>query len=155
MLAACGYGPDRAGLPGNARTLGIAAIRNETFAGELDVRLQRELRRRFLRNPRIRVADAAASDLVLQVNLTELAVTRSRLISSATVTALTYSLTGNATLLDRRDSHKVFERLPVSSSATLNFDNATLETPAVSDQAVDDVVSAFAAMIEARILTTF
>ncbi|MBI3993347.1 MAG: hypothetical protein HY342_08735 [Candidatus Lambdaproteobacteria bacterium] len=155
LLAACGYGPDRAGLPGDARTLGIAVIRNDTFAGELDVRLQRELRQRFLRNPRIRIADAADSDLVLSVNLTGLTITRTRLISSATVTALTYSLTGDATLLDQRDRRALFERERVSATSTLNFNTATLETPAVRDEAIDDVLGSLAASIEARILTTF
>lgn len=155
VLLSCGYGPDSAHLPGGARSLSIGVIRNLTDAGELDVRLHRQLRRRFLRNPHIVLADSTRGNLLLDIKLISLTVTRGRDVSSTLVTSLSYRLAGEFSLRDARDGTLWRRNQPVDASATLNFDTATQENPAVQDEGLDDVLEAFAAKVERQVLTAF
>ena len=155
LLGACGYGPDQARLPGDARSLSIGIIQNRTNAGELDVRLHSMLRQRLLRHPNIIVTSPDKSNLLLETRLNELRIVRERDVSSATVTSLSYTLLGDFSLLDQRDGVYWWSRQPVTASAALNFNVPTLETPAVQDEALNDTLERFADQLERYILTAF
>lgn len=155
FLGACGYGPDQARLPGDARSLAIGIIQNRTNAGELDVRLHSQLRRRLLRHPNIIVTSPDKSNLLLETRLNELRITRQRDVSSATVTSLSYTLLGDFSLRDQRNGNFWWHRQPVTAMASLNFNTPTLETPAVQDEALNDTLERFAEQLERHVLTAF
>jgi hypothetical protein len=139
-------------LPNDRQTIAVAPVRNRTYEAELDVRLQQELRRRFFRDAAIRVGTPERSDLVLTVELERLLLTRARDLATFEVLALTYQLTGVITLRDAVSGDLILDRQPVGVTAVYSLTEATLETPAVRDEALHDVISAFADAVMSRLL---
>ena len=68
-LAGCGYRPlmhgEISGLPATVRTIAIGTLKNRTLRPAIHPALKDELIRRFTADARIKVADEAAADTVL------------------------------------------------------------------------------------------
>lgn len=154
-LAGCGYEMDAPRLPNDRRTIAVEPIRNRTFEAELDVRLQQQLRRRLFRTAGIRVVPPERSDLVLDIELRQLALNRARDITSTDVTSLVYQLSGTMTLRDAGSGKLIFERLPISVSSSYQLPEASIETPAVSDEALNNTIAAFADAVIQELLRSF
>jgi hypothetical protein len=142
-------------LPNGRHTVGIDPIVNRTYEGELDVRLQQELRRRLFRDAGIRVWPIEQSDLVLTLELSTLAYNRARDINRSDVSSVSLSLAGVMTVRDAGTGQLLFNRAPVGASAALELPQAAVETPAVRDDAIDEVVGAFADAVIERLLLNF
>lgn len=154
-LGACGYRLDSPRLPDNAGTLFIAPIRNRTTTGELDIRLAHLLRSRLLRHASFDLAAQEAADMTLDVQLTELRVTRVRDLTSTSVSSIVYTLKGEASLLDRRTRRYYFQRVAVMANSRLDFAAAVVETPAIQDEGLTGVLDKFAERLEALVLPGF
>lgn len=74
LLAGCGYtieGTRRPATLGDARSIAIPIIQNYTREPNLDVTLTAAVRQRFLLDGRLRLADIAEADLVLESAVSE------------------------------------------------------------------------------------
>jgi len=154
-LGGCGYGLDSPRLPQGAGTIAIAAIRNRTTTGELDIRLAQLLRYRLSRHSTFSLAPEDSADVVLQVTLNDLKINRSRDLTSTNVSAIAFTLTGPVSLLDRRRSAYYLFNVQVSGSGRLDFDTPTSETPAIRDQGLTEVLNDYANSVEALLLRNF
>ena len=151
----CGYRMEGQGLPGNARSLGLGQINNLTFTGELDVRLRSELRRVLLRNPAFSLTSPEASELVMEINLTRLTVTRPLDVSDTDLSSLRYQLRGTMLLFRREPVKRRILRTRLVARVRLDFDRAVMETPAVRDEIGEDVIIAFAELVEKALYRHF
>ncbi len=151
----CSYRLESPHLPNEAGTLGLAAVRNRTFTGELDVRLQHRLRSLLLRHPGFQIGQPEHADLVLDVELSDLNVIRARDLASTNLTSVSYRLVGFISLYDRRSSQYYFNRQPVVSTSHQDFDTPVTETPAIRDEGLDDAVEGFARQVEGMLFYTF
>jgi hypothetical protein len=154
-LAGCGYRLDTPHLPNNASRLAVAAIRNETATGELDIRLQQFLRSRLLRHTSFDLVALDRGDLSLETVLVELKITRGRNLASTNVSSIVYELKGDASLFDRRSGAYYFLRTPVAVVSRLDFDAPVVETPAIRDEGLTGVLEKFAQRLEALVLLSF
>jgi hypothetical protein len=155
LLGACGYRMETPRLPNARHTIGVAPIVNRTFEAELDIRLQHELRERFFREAAIGVRDPERSDLVLTLRLDQLSYARARDITRGDVSSVSMSLSGVMTLRDAITGELILDRAPVSAGQSLELLQATVETPAVRDDALREVIRAFADAVVARLLTVY
>jgi hypothetical protein len=155
LAAGCGYRVDTPRLPGNAGTLAIGVIRNRTFQGELDVRLQHRLRSLLLKHPGFELGPPDHSDLILDIELTQFRVVRGRDLASTNLTNVSFQLVGLVSVYDRRQSRYYVNRQPVNSTSRLDFDSPTVETPAIRDEGLEDAVSSFAIQVENLVFLTF
>ena len=154
-LAACGYGMESPSLPNQRQSIGIDPIRNNTYEAELDVRLQEELRRRLFRDAGIRVAQPERSDLVLTVELKQLSLTRIRDVDSTNVRKLTLNMAGAMTLRDTVTGQVLYDKVPVNATTRYDLPESAVETPAVRDDALGDVIGVFADNVVRRLLLSF
>jgi hypothetical protein len=154
-LAGCGYRMESPSLPNQRQSIGIDPIRNNTYEAELDVRLQEELRRRLFRDAGIRVAQPERSDLVLTVELKQLELTRIRDVDSTNVRKLTLNMTGAMTLRDTVSGQVLYDNVPVRATTRYDLPQSAVETPAVRDDALGDVIGAFADTVVKRLLLSF
>jgi len=148
LLAGCRYRVESPRLPGNAGTLAIGLIRNRTFAGELDVRLQHRLRDLLQKHPRVELGTPDHSDLILDIELTQFTVGRGRDLVSTNLTSVSFELVGLVSVFDRRHSQYYVRRYPVSSSSSVDFDAPTVETPAIRDEGIEAALQSFALQVE-------
>lgn len=155
LAAGCGYRVDTPRLPGNAGTLAIGVIRNRTFQGELDVRLQHRLRSLLLKHPGFELGPPDHSDLILDIELTQFRTVRARDLASVNLNSVTFQLVGLVSVYDRRQSRYYVNRQPVSSTSRLDFDAPTVETPAIRDEGLEDAVLSFATQVENLVFLTF
>jgi hypothetical protein len=155
LTGACGYRMDTVGLPDNAKSLGIGQIRNYTYTGELDVRLKHELRRKLLRNPAFTLTSPEHSELVLEVSLTRLTVSRPLDVSDTDLSALLYRLRGSVSVFRTFPERRLVLKQRITTIVRLDFDRPVMETPAVRDEINEDVVIAFAAEIEQALFRHF
>ncbi|MEE8396478.1 MAG: hypothetical protein V3S29_10525, partial [bacterium] len=124
-VGGCGYGGDPARLPGNAASLAIGAVRNLTYTGELDLRLIGALRARLSRNPYFLLAAPGQSELVLDVDLKELQVSRALVFSttnadgSTTNLRMTSVLTGRIVLRHQGPGGRAILQQDISASSVL------------------------------------
>lgn len=154
-VGGCGYGGDPARLPGNAASLAIGAVRNLTYTGELDLRLIGALRARLSNNPSFLLGPPEQSELVLEVELKELRVSRARAVSSTNLTSMTSVLTGRIVLRHQGPGGRAILQQDISASSVLIFAESIVMTPAVKEQATDRVVAAFAERVEERLYSHF
>ena len=156
-LSACGYSMDSPGLPAQHRTLAVNTIRNATFTAELDVRLQRELRRLLFRDAGIHVVPQSGTDLVLQIEVSEIRVSRRRSVDDTSVGQLTYNLNGLVSLREISSGRFLISRRAIAANSRLDFDEEaeTLETPAVRDEGLNDAIELFAARVVDALLVDF
>jgi len=154
-LSACGYARETPRLPGNAGTIAIAAIRNRTLQGEVDVRLAHQLRSLFLKHPGIQIGPVDHSDLVLDIELTLMRIVRARDLASTNLTSESFQLAGQVSVFDRRTSQYYVYRQSVQSISHLDFDSPTIETPAIRDEGLDDAIKSFAQQVENLLFLTF
>jgi hypothetical protein len=155
LAAGCGYRVDTPRLPGNAGTLAIGVIRNRTFQGELDVRLQHRLRSLLLKHPGFELGAPDHSDLILDIELTQFRVVRARDLASVNLNSVSFQLVGLVSVYDRRQSRYYVNRQPVNSTSRLDFDAPTVETPAIRDEGLEDAVLSFATQVENLVFLTF
>lgn len=151
----CAYRLETPRLPGNAGTLFIGVIRNRTFAGELDVRLQHRLRELLLKHPGVELGPMDQSDLILDIELTVFRPVRGRDIASTNLTSVSYQLAGLVSVYDRRQGRYYFKRSPVSVVSVIDFDTPTIETPAIRDEGIEDALQSFALQVENLLFLTF
>ena len=151
----CGYTMDAPGLPEGHRTLAVDTVRNETFTAEVDVRLQRELRRQLFRDAAIRVVSPTQTDLLLQITVKSASASRSRGVNDTSVSKLAYNLSGSMTLLEQSSGRLLVDRKPVSGTSRLNFAERTVETPAVREEGLNDAITALAGSIVQELLVDF
>lgn len=154
-LSACGYSMDAPGLPAQHRTLAVDTIRNATFTAELDVRLQREVRRLLFRDAGIHVVPKSRTDLVLQIVVSEISVSRRRSVTDTSVGQLTYRLNGSLSLWEVSSGRFLISGRPIAARSRLDFANPTLETPAVRDEGLNDAIELFAARVVDALLVDF
>jgi len=147
-MSGCAYRMGSPRLPGDAGTLAIAVIRNRTFAGELDVRLQHRLRELLLKHPGVELGPIDHSDLILDIELIQFQPVRTRDIASTNFTSVSYLLSGLVSVYDRRRGVYYFRRSQIAASSKLDFDTPTIETPAIRDEGVEDALNAFALQVE-------
>ncbi len=155
LLAGCGYSMETRSLPDHAHSLSIGKVRNLTYTGELDVRVKQELRQKLLRNPALVLKSPKESDLVLDIDLDSLNVSRALDVSDTDLSSLLYSLSGGMTLYRPFPRKTVVLQRKVSASTRLNFNQAVIETPAVRDEITTDVILAFVAEIEHQLFQHF
>lgn len=153
--AGCGYRMETPTLPGNARSLGIGQIRNLTYTGELDVRLKNALRNQLLRNPGFLLTSPERSELVLEISLDELKVSRPLDVADTELSALVYRLRGTVTVYRMGPEKLEILKKRITAGSRLDFDIPVLETPAVRDEIRDDVIVAFAVKVEEALYQHF
>jgi hypothetical protein len=146
---------DAARLPGNHRTLAVEPIRNKTFEAELDVRLQEALRRRLYRTAGVELADPGNSGLVLTLEIQAFDRSRARSTNNTSVTQLNHYVAGTMTLREPGTGRVLLDRLPIVLSTSYALPVADVETPAVRDDALNDVVAQFAQAVVDRLLVNF
>ena len=154
LLSACGYNQDVPTLPGGAKSIYVAPVQNLTDMGELDVRLQALLRRRLLRHSHVAVNTAGAADLVLSVTLTRFSIQRSLDTALGSERTFAYGLTGRMKLSGHPTGGNLANRV-LSARVTHYHDSATLETPAVRDAGIEDVLEAFVDQVERALFSSF
>lgn len=116
LALACGYTPVRyADALGDAKTVAIRGLRNDTFEPGLETLVSDALAREFLRRGALRVVDdPARADLVISGSVAQLTVSRKSFSSIAL--ALEYELRlGLAVKIARRDGTVV----PLDASAQI------------------------------------
>ena len=155
LLLSCGYSMDAPGLPAKHRTLAVDTIQNKTFTAELDVRLQREVRRLLLRDAGIHVVPMSQTDLVLRVTLDELRISRARNITDTSVGTFAVSISGSVSLWEVSSRTYLINNRKVSARSRLSFSERTLETPAVRDEGINDALALFAERVVQTILVDF
>jgi hypothetical protein len=155
VVSGCGYSLETPRLPGNAGTLAIGTIRNRTFTGELDVRLQHRLRSLLLKHPGFELSVPERSDLILDIELTEFRAVRARDLATTSLTSVSYQLIGLVSVYDRRHSRYHIRRQPVNSVSRLDFDTPTVETPAIRDEGLEDALQSFSVQVENLLFLTF
>ena len=147
---------DAPGLPAQHRTLAVDTIRNATFTAELDVRLQREVRRLLFRDAGIHVVPKSRTDLVLQIVVSEISVSRRRSVTDTSVGRLIYNLNGSVSLWEVSSGRFLISGRPIAASSRLDFAKpAPLETPAVRDEGLNDAIELFAARVVDALLVDF
>jgi hypothetical protein len=155
LLLGCGYGMDAPRLPNNHRTLALDPVRNRTYEGELDVRLRQALRRILYRTAGVEMVSPEDSGLLLILEIQQLDLVRARSLDSTDVKRLNYHIAGTMTLKEQGTGRLLLDKLPVALNTRYDLPEAAVETPAVRDDAVNDVVSQFAEAIVARLLVNF
>jgi hypothetical protein len=155
LAGACGYRLDAPHLPDNASRLAVGVIQNRTATGELDIRLQDKLRTVLLRHPSVMLTSPEFADLVLDVDLATISIARTRNLTATSLSGISYTLAGAVSLYDRRKSRFHFSRVPVSASARLDFDTPIVETPAIRDEGLDELLDNFARQVEALLMSGF
>ena len=155
MVAGCGYHMDKPRLPGGARNLSVAVIRNQTFTGEVDVRLQRELRRLLFRDAGIHVTPLEQSQLSLEISIRKLEIIRRTSLQDTSVTSLGYSLSGKISLIDTDTGDVLIDEYPITTAIQLAFSEAQLETPAIRNEVLTDALQEFSQLIVDRLLLNF
>lgn len=155
LAAGCGYHMERRRLPDGARHLALEVVRNRTFTGELDVRLRAELRRLLFRDAGIRLTSRAESEQVLEITLTDIAVSRARSLDATDVSQLGYTLSGEMTLLETRSGRPLIDGQRVVGRSSLDFRRARIESPAVRDEGINDALADFARNVRDRLLLNF
>ncbi len=160
VLNGCGYSQDVPTLPEGAKSIFVAPVQNLTEQGELDVRLQALLRRRLLRHSHVAVHTASDAELVLSVSLTSFSIQRTLDPTSdletplETVRTFVYTLTGRMRLSEPRTGRDLDNRA-LSAGVTRYHDSATLETTAVRDEGIEDVLEAFVDQVERALFSSF
>lgn len=155
LAAGCGYHQDVPRLPGGAERIGIGPIRNLTSVGELDVRLRARLKARLLRQAHVRLVSPEAGDLLLTATLTDLHISRVQDSTDPNRRLLDFTLAGRISLADRRSNRMRMDNQPVSAAYQVVIPITTLETPAIRDEGVNGVLSAFAEEVERRLFLSF
>jgi len=150
----CAYHLATPRLPGNAGTLHIAVIRNRTFTGELDVRLQHDLRELLLKHPGVELGPMDRSDLILDIELTQFRSVYGLNIASTNLSSVTYQLAGLVSVYDRRQSRYYVKKTPISAVSAIDFDTPTVETPAIRDEGIEDALKTFAVQVENLLFQT-
>ncbi len=154
-VAACGYQQDPQALPAGARSLSIGRVNNLTGTGELDIRLRSLLTRRLSSSSQFQLRPVRKSDLEIRVDLTVFRIDRVLDPAIDTDRAFGFHVSGTLTLVDRRTRRVIIARRRLS--ATVNrFHGATvLETPAIRDEGITDVLHKFAGEVENQVLLVF
>ena len=152
--AGCGYRQDIPRLPGGARSLSVEAIRNYTDMGELDVRLRAHLRQRLAQQAHISLLPAAQGALVLSIDLDRFTLARTLDPTLAIERTFTYTLTGRLTRVDPRTGVRHLNGEAITVSAARAYP-PVLETPAIRDEGINDLLAAFAEQVEQRLLRAF
>jgi len=134
-------------LPANAHTLALGVVANHTTQPNLDVVMQRQLRHAALRDPNLRLTATQQGDLVVEVDLTRLDVSRFRDLTSTNSFAYSYNLAATVTLRDNRTQKVLLLNQPVTAMARLDFTESTAETPAVQNQGLDEATRNLAQQI--------
>jgi hypothetical protein len=151
----CGYEMDAPRLPNNHRTLALSPVRNRTFEGELDVRLQQSLRRILYRTAGVQLVSPGESGLLLTLEIQKLDLVRSRSLDSTTVLGLGYHIAGTITLKEQGTGKLLIDKQPLLLNTSYALPVADLETPAVRDDALNGVLEKFAEAIVAQLLVNF
>jgi len=151
----CGYHADVPALPGGAHELNLQRIDNLTDMGELDVRLRAELERRFSHMAHVRLVPAERSALALHIALVNLRIDRSLDPAISAERSFAFTLNGTLTLTDLRTGRALISGAPVSAQVVRLHDPSVLETPAIRDEGLNDVVARFAEEVEQRLFRTF
>jgi hypothetical protein len=154
-MLGCGYGMDAPHLPNNHRTLALDPVRNRTFEGELDVRLQQALRRLLYRTAGVEMVSPDESGLLLTLEIQQLDLERARSLDSTDVKRLNYHIAGVITLKEQGTGRLLIDKAPVAVNTRYDLPEAAVETPAVRDDAVNAVVAQFAEAVVARLLVNF
>ena len=155
LAVGCGYQQERPGLPAGARSLGLAPVNNLTGSGELDARLHALLKRRFSGHANIRLRNPGKSDLELRIDLTRFETTRALDPALGSDRVFGYTLQGTLTLFDARNGRTLISRSPLSASVRRFHAATVVETTAIRDEGLTDVLKAFADQVERRVLLAF
>jgi hypothetical protein len=154
-LSGCGYAQEVPALPAGARSIAIGEVANLTTVGELDVRLRALLHRQLLRRTHVLLRPRETSDLVVSVTLAELTLTR---LLDPTLTAdrsFRFALRGSVTLIDRRSGKPLIAGRSLSAAVRRLYPPEVLETPAIRDEGLNDVLAAFAEAVEREVFLVF
>ena len=154
-VAGCGYRQEVPRLPDNATSVGIGSVKNLTSTGQLDVLLKTALIRQLSRNPALFLTGGERSQLILDIELSRLDVSRARSVSNAEISSLAFGLQGKMNLIRRVDGKAIISNAGIGANTHLDFDLQVIETPALRDEGINDLVIAFARAVEARLTTHF
>lgn len=154
VLNGCGYSQDVPTLPAGAKSIFVAPVQNLTEMGELDVRLQALLRRRLLRQAHVAVNTADDADLVLSVSLTSFSIQRTLDPAQNTLRSFVFALSGRMRLSEFRTKRSLADSIH-TARVTRYHEAATLETTAVRDEGIEDVLEAFVDQVERALFNSF
>lgn len=155
IMAACGYQQDRPALPAAAHSLGVGPVINLTGTGELDVRLRALLLEKFATHAHIRLGGPSNSDLELRVTLNSFQITRALDTVIGTDRAFGFSLAGSLKLIDNRSGKTLIASHPFQAGLTRYYAPSVLETPAIRDEGMQDVLKTAAEQVVNRVLLVF
>jgi hypothetical protein len=113
------------------------------------------LKRRFSGHANIRLRDPGKSDLELRIDLTRFETTRALDPAIASDRVFGYRLQGLLTLFDARTGRALISRHPLSVSVRRYHAETVVETTAIRDEGLTDVLKAFADQVERRVLLAF
>ncbi|MCH7476625.1 MAG: hypothetical protein IIA14_00810 [SAR324 cluster bacterium] len=154
-VAGCGYRQEVPRLPDKATSIGIGSVKNRTATGQLDVLLKTALIRQLSRNPAFFLTGGERSQLILEIDLSRLDVSRARSVSNPEISSLAFTLRGKMKLIRRADGKAIFSGASISANTHLDFDLPVIETPALRDEGINDLVTAFARAVEERLTNHF
>lgn len=151
----CGYRQDAPRLPVGAQSLALHDVQNRTQQAELDVRLRGELLGRLERHAHVRLLPEARSTLLLEVALDEFTITRTLDPAITSDRSFVYQLTGRMSLTDQRNGYRLIDNAGVSASVSRLYAPDVVETPAIRDEGINDVLERFAEQVEHRLFLVF
>lgn len=157
LLAAggCGYGQDVPRLPAGAESVALQPVRNLTDQAELDVRLRGKLLQRLQRHAHVRIVPEETSTLLLTVQLDGFSISRVLDPALSVDRSFVYTLRGRITLVDQRSGRALISNQSVIARAGILYAGGVLETPAIRDEGIDDVLDGFAEQVEHRLFLSF
>ena len=151
----CGYRQDVPALPAGARSLAIGQVNNLTGTGELDIRLRTLLKQRMRRRALVRLRPVETSDLVLSIDLTDFRIDRVLDPAIESDRSFGFLVAGRIILLDRRTGRALIAGRAVQAQVTRYHAPSVLETPAIRDEGITDVLTALAEQVERQVFLEF
>lgn len=109
-------------LPGNARSIAVLPVENNTYQSELDTRLIRNLRKLFQENDEVIIRPSSDADLLLKVALNTLKTKQTSLSSDGLTVELQLELIGSVSVEDRRKKRILWSEKSLSAKTSLSYD---------------------------------
>ncbi len=128
LLSGCGYTLERGNppLPGEARTLALLPVRNETYEPGLETEAAAQMQELLRSNTSVILTVPEQADQVLEFTLTRVVESKTEATTDAPA-GVTVSLSGQASLQDRRSGEYLWQEVGVQASVSESAVNDSLE----------------------------
>lgn len=160
LASACGYTWEgtNPSLPYNAQSIAIAPIRNETYQPGLDTALMRHLRQALRQNASVRLTSESQADLLIDIRLNQLEQQQASVSSDGLTVELQMTLTGDVTLIRRRNGKVMWNEPGMKGKNSLNFEQGEENrglTTSTLNRGIEAVSADFSQAIYERLFFSF